>query len=93
MLTDEGLIVRAGEAGSDPFYKNSPFIKFFELNDGYHGQLSRAVKPGEQFEILHAVGTKEYRKIVQRIIGERVDAAMDAQGDVDLLHAYMKLKE
>jgi len=92
MMTTEGLIVRTGEANSDRFHGDNAFIYTFDLNDSYYGMVSRTVKENEEFEILHEPGTEEYRKIIQELINERVDAMFAAQQDVDLLRAYMKLK-
>ena len=92
MLTDHGLIVRFGAAGTDPFWTDSAFISMFDPNDNYHGQSSRAVKAGEEFEILHEPGTEGYRELVQKVLHERVNAMMDAGNDIDLLRAYLRLK-
>ena len=92
MLTDHGLIVRFGAVGTDPFWTDSAFISMFDLDDNYYGRSSRAVKAGEEFEILHEPGTEEYRVFIQKVLHERVNAMMDAGNDIDLLRAYLRLK-
>lgn len=92
MLTTEGLIVRTGAAGSDNFHKDAAFLYMFCIHDCYYGMISRTVDEDEEFEILHEIGSEEYKKVVRDFISQRVDAAIEAQRDVDLLHAYMKFK-
>lgn len=92
MMTTEGLVTRVGKAGTDRFHGDSDFVYMFDLSDSYYGVGSRTVKEGEEFEILHEPGTEEYRKMIQKLINERVDAMFAAQTDVDLLRAYMKFK-
>lgn len=87
-VKEYGLIVRKGEAGSSKIWKDNDHISFFSLRDSYHGQLSKAVKEGEEFEILYGRGHDKYKEAIQKLIEERCDFIADAENDVDLLRAY-----
>lgn len=91
MLTDVGLIVRIGEAGTDKFWGNERYIAVFDLNDSYYGVGCRLVRADEEFEILHPPGCKEYKDVIEKLISERVNGMNTAQTDVDLLHAYLRI--
>ena len=79
LLTKEGLIVRTGKAGTDKVFKDSDFIKFFEIQDAHYGQCYRSIKNGEEFEILHEIGTKKYEAIIFKLIRERDDCRSAAE--------------
>jgi hypothetical protein len=92
MLTNAGLIIRRGEAGSDKFFGDKKHIRFFDPREGFYGQHSRSVDDDESFSILHDVGTGEYNAVLQKIIEERIQCKCDADADadIDLLRAYKR---
>ena len=92
MLVDRGLVVRVGEAGSNKFYEGKAHIQFFDMNDSYSGQCSTSVEPGQEFEVIHDIGTDEYREAVQSAINERANYLSDTEADIDLLQAYKRLE-
>lgn len=90
MLTDRGLIVNKREAEECKTFTER-HIKFFDI-DAYYGQSLEEVHEDDGFEILHEPGTKEYKAALMKIIETRVKAWHDAENDVDLLHAYLRIK-
>ncbi len=84
LLTTNGLILGVGAPGSDPVFPEA-HLRYFELNDSCFGQVLRAVAPDERFEILHEVGTEEYREVLNLLRYRHNAYANDANADSDLL--------
>lgn len=93
MLTNAGLIVSADPPGTTKIFGESKSIRFFDGHDAYYGKCSRFVKDGEEFEILHEIGSKGYKKFVQKCISDVVDCISAAQDNLDLLRAYKMLEK
>lgn len=90
MLTTEGLVVNVEEDGCSGNYE----LRYFCIHDSYHGQVIRFISNHDDrdFEILHEIGSAEYRNRVLRYIEERSNCKKDAESDMDLLKAYRRLK-
>ena len=87
------LIIEIIPAGTDPFWGDKDALRFIDMHDAYYGQCSGHILPGQEFEIMHEIGTEDYRKEIQRMINERSQAKTDARNDMDLLQAYQRLSD
>ena len=95
LVKDEGLlrdiVINGKSSKGEPIsiFGGKNAISFFDINDPYYGSCSRAVKDNTNFEILHEIGSIEYKKVLLELAQERAKNVEDALKDIKLILEYV----
>ena len=89
MLTTDGLITNLVPAGTGTMFGDKPAVGFFCLHDAYYGEAHRTFEDEDNVgNIVHDIGTLEYKVAIEKILKAREMYLEHALSDIKLLKTY-----
>ncbi len=91
LINGLGLIIEVGQPWSSRMYGPDAYAKFFPEHYVTAGVCMTSLDTSKEYEIVYEIGSNEYIQEVERRIRKRCEDMLDAERDVDLLHAYKRM--
>ena len=80
-----GIITEIDVAYDDPFWEK-PHCTYLDMNDPYHGRVSRSIDPDKEYEII--TNPKQITDIYQKIDNELAECIKDRETEREILKTF-----